>query len=414
MVSDGHGRVFELEQYQALGISGENVVEIPPDEWIPLPEGSQLMELPGRLPVGKNRRSGEVATLTENGAGKLLAVAAFVAPAYTIFYHAAWEKLPHARRLSLFAYSAVGWFEGRFYVPAVRIDPDIRQDPPNFNQAEIARSAQRQLKLFPHNRLVAHLVNNCALTYGCPAALNYLLNRWEMPLPTARTCNSACLGCISLQRNSGVCSAQHRINFTPTVAEIVEIAVPHLDTAPNPVVSFGQGCEGEPLMNPQLLYQAIKGIRQKTARGTINLNSNASRPEVIIKLIEAGLDSLRVSLNSARPQFYTRYFRPRNYTFDAVLESIRLMKNANRFVSINYFTFPGFSDQPSEIKAFEKILADYNIDLIQWRNLNIDPEWYWEELNPPEEDGLGIRQLIEYYQAEFPRLRHGYFNPSLK
>jgi MoaA/NifB/PqqE/SkfB family radical SAM enzyme len=198
------------------------------------------------------------------------------------------------------------------------------------------------------------------------------------------------------------------------VAEIVEIAVPHLDTAPSPVVSFGQGCEGEPLMNPQLLYQAIKGIRQKTARGTINLNSNASRPEVIIKLIEAGLDSLRVSLNSARPQFYTRYFRPRNYTFDAVLESIRLMKNANRFVSINYFTFPGFSDQPSEIKAFEKILADYNIDLIQWRNLNIDPEWYWEELNPPEEDGLGIRQLIEYYQAEFPRLRHGYFNPSLK
>ena len=76
MVSDGHGRVFELEQYQALGISGENVVEIPPDEWIPLPEGSQLMELPGRLPVGKDRRSSEVATLTENGAGKLLAVAA--------------------------------------------------------------------------------------------------------------------------------------------------------------------------------------------------------------------------------------------------------------------------------------------------------------------------------------------------
>ena len=137
-----------------------------------------------------------------------------------------------ARRLSLFAYSAVGWFDGRFYVPAIRIDPDIRQDPPNFNQAEIARSAQRQLKLFPHNRLVAHLVNNCALTYGCPAALNYLLNRWEMPLPTAHTCNSACLGCISLQRNSGVCSAQHRINSLNR-GEIVEIAC-HILT-PRPI-----------------------------------------------------------------------------------------------------------------------------------------------------------------------------------
>ncbi|HPC36029.1 MAG TPA: radical SAM protein [Candidatus Marinimicrobia bacterium] len=414
VVSDGRGRVFELKQYQALGISGENVVEIPSDEWILLLEGSQLMELPSRLPVGKDRQSGAVVTLTENDDQKLLAVAAFVAPAYTIFYHAAWEKMPRARRLPLFAYSAVGWFDGRFYVPAVRIDPDIRQDPPNFNRAEISKSAQLQLKRYPHNRLVAHLVNNCALTYGCPAALNYLLHRWEMPLPTARTCNSACLGCLSLQQNSDVCSAQHRLTFTPTAEEIIETAVPHLETAPEPVASFGQGCEGEPLMNPQLLYRAIEGIRQKTARGTINLNSNASRPDVIKKLIEAGLDSLRVSLNSARPEFYTRYFRPRNYTFDNVLESIRVMKNANRFVSINYFTFPGFSDQPSEIEAFEKILSDYEIDLIQWRNLNIDPEWYWEELNPPEEDGIGIRQLIEYYKAKFPRLRHGYFNPSLK
>jgi pyruvate-formate lyase-activating enzyme len=413
VVSDGRGHVFELAEYQALGVSGENVVEIPADEWIPLPEGSQLMELPGRLPVAKDRRSGEVVTLTETGIEKLLAVAAFVAPAYTVFYHAAWEKLPRSRRLSLYAYSAVGWHDGRFYVPAMRIDPDIRQDPPNFNQGEVARSARRILKHFPHNRLAAHLVNNCALTYGCPAALNYLLNRWEMPLPTARTCNAACIGCLSLQNDSDVCSAQHRITFTPTADEIIEIAVPHLESAPNPVVSFGQGCEGEPLSNPQLLYDTIKGLRRQTTKGTINLNSNASRPDLVARLVEAGLDSLRVSMNSARPEFYTRYFRPRNYTFENVLESIRIMKNASRFVSINYFVFAGFSDQPSEIAAFEKLLADFDIDLIQWRNLNIDPEWYWEELNPPEESGIGIRQLIEYYKNRFPRLRHGYFNPYL-
>jgi pyruvate-formate lyase-activating enzyme len=96
-----------------------------------------------------------------------------------------------------------------------------------------------------------------------------------------------------------------------------------------------------------------------------------------------------------------------------VLESIRVMKDAGRFVSVNYFVFAGFSDQPSEIAAFEKLLTDYKIDLIQWRNLNIDPEWYWEELNPPEENGIGIRQLIEYYKSKFPRLRHGYYNPFL-
>lgn len=413
VVSDGKGHVFELEEYQALGVSGENIVEIPPAEWIPLPEGSQLMELPGRLPVAKDRQTGEVVTLTETGDDKALAVSAFVAPAYTVFYHAAWEKQARARRLSLYAYSAVGWHDGSFYVPAMRIDPDIRQDPPNFDQGEITRSARRILKRYPHNRLAEHLVNNCALTYGCPAALNYLLNRWEMPLPTARTCNSACIGCLSLQKDSDVCSAQHRIAFTPTADEIIEIAVPHLESAPNPVVSFGQGCEGEPLSNPQLLYDAIKGMRQQTTKGTINLNSNASRPDVIAKLAEAGLDSLRVSMNSARPEFYTRYFRPKNYAFDNVLASIRVMKNAGRFVSVNYFVFAGFSDQPSEIAAFEKLLADFTIDLIQWRNLNIDPEWYWDELNPPEESGIGIRQLIEYYKTKFPRLRHGYFNPYL-
>ncbi|MFH1212870.1 MAG: radical SAM protein, partial [Candidatus Neomarinimicrobiota bacterium] len=371
VVSDGKGHVFELEQYQALGVSGETVVERTADEWIPLPEGSQLMELPGRLPVGRDRQTDEIATLTETGDEKLLAVSAFVAPAYTVFYHAAWEKLPRARRLSLYAYSAVGWHDGRFYVPAMRIDPDIRQDPPNFNRAEIGRSARHLLKHYPHNRLAAHLVNNCALTYGCPAALNYLLNRWEMPLPTARTCNSACIGCLSLQKDSDVCSSQHRIAFTPTAEEIIEIAVPHLETAPNPVVSFGQGCEGEPLSNPQLLFDTIKGMRQQTAKGTINVNSNASRPDVVTKLIEAGLNSLRVSMNSARPEFYTRYFRPKNYTFENVLESIRIVKNAGRFVSVNYFVFPGFTDQPSEIVAFEKLLTEYDVDMIQWRNLNI-------------------------------------------
>ncbi|MCK9559710.1 MAG: radical SAM protein [Candidatus Marinimicrobia bacterium] len=413
VVSHGQGDVFELAEYQALGISGENIVEIPPDEWIPLPEGSQLMELPGRLPVGRDRQTGEIVTLDETKDRQLLAVAAFVAPAYTICYHTAWEKSLRTRRLPLYAYSAVGWHDGRFYVPAVRIDPDIRQDPPNFNQAEINKSARRLLKRYPQNRLVKHLVNNCALTYGCPAALNYLLNRWEMPLPTARSCNSACLGCLSLQKNSDVCSAQHRITFTPTAEEIIEIAVPHLETAPNPIVSFGQGCEGEPLTNPQLLRDAISGIRKQTRKGTINCNSNASRPEVIAALINAGLDSLRVSLNSARPEFYTRYFRPKNYTFENVLESIRVMKNAGRFVSINYFVFPGFTDQPSEIDVFEKILAEYKVDMIQWRNLNIDPEWYWEELKPPEETGIGIGQLIEYYKSKFPRLHHGYFNPYL-
>jgi len=413
VVSDGFGYISEIEEYSALGISGMQLVEIPADEWIPLPYGSQLLELPGRLPVGKNNQTGAIEVLEPEENEKLLAVAAFVAPAYTIYYHAAYERLPDAPVLPLYAYSAVGWHDGKFYVPAVRIDASIRQDPAQFNPDRIAQAAENVLEKYPENRLIKHLVENCARRYYCPAALNYLLNRWEMPLPTAQACNADCIGCISLQTDSGICSSQERIGFTPTPEEIVEIAVDHLQTAPEPVVSFGQGCEGEPLLNPQLLIEAVKGIRARTTKGTINLNTNASKPEVIAQLRAAGLDSIRVSLNSAREIYYERYFRPRNYRFGDVLTSIRLMKEQGGFVSLNLFVFPGFTDQPAEVQAVENLIADYQIDMIQWRNLNLDPEWYWEKLKLANAECIGISNMIAKLRQNFPRLRHGYFNPCL-
>ena len=50
----------------------------------------------------------------------------------------------------------------------------------------------------------------------------------------------------------------------PSVAEISQLAVSHLETADNPIVSFGQGCEGEPLLQAETIDKAIKRIRSKT------------------------------------------------------------------------------------------------------------------------------------------------------
>ncbi|HBT97093.1 MAG TPA: radical SAM protein, partial [Desulfobulbaceae bacterium] len=78
--------------------------------------------------------------------------------------------------------------------------------------------------------MIQHL-GKCCLTYGCPAARNFFLGRFEAPLPTSPRCNARCLGCISLQE-SGCCrSTQERITFVPSPAEIAEIAVPHLRQA---------------------------------------------------------------------------------------------------------------------------------------------------------------------------------------
>jgi hypothetical protein len=46
--------------------------------------------------------------------------------------------------------------------------------------------------------------------------------------------------------------------------------------------------------------------------------------------------------------------------------------------------------------------------MIQWRNLNIDPDLYLETLGQKLPAGIGIRALIE----RIP-IRRGYFNPSV-
>ncbi|MEI9943120.1 MAG: hypothetical protein WDN26_02780 [Chitinophagaceae bacterium] len=120
------------------------------------------------------------------------------------------------------------------------------------------------LKAYPHNRLVNHLGNNCALTYQCPAARNYFLGRWECPVPSSPACNANCVGCISLQPDEEtIVSTQDRLAFKPTPEEIVEFTVPAiLKLLPTPIISFGQGCEGEPLLMWETLCEAIKEIRK--------------------------------------------------------------------------------------------------------------------------------------------------------
>lgn len=102
-------------------------------------------------------------------------------------------------------------------------------------------------------------------------------------------------------------ASQERIDFVPTVEEIIEVAVPHLSNAKDAIVSFGQGCKGEPLINWKLLEESIRKIREKTEKGTINLNTNGSLPDKIKPLCKTGLDSTRVTLSSDDPIHFKHY-----------------------------------------------------------------------------------------------------------
>jgi pyruvate-formate lyase-activating enzyme len=412
------GEIKNFPEIHMAGRSGDFNFKPALEDLIPLPEGSELFLLPDRLPIGISPENDSPVLLDHDpdAPGEIIqAVAAFMAPAHTAIHTAAYEPVrSDLAPLPLFAYTAVGWHDGKFWVSAFRSDSDCRQDARSFDNEKIKRKTIQKLAKNPKNRLIQHL-GKCCLTYGCPAARNYFLGRWEAPLPTSPICNARCIGCISLQP-SGCCPAtQDRINFVPKVSEISGIAVPHLKQAQQAVVSFGQGCEGEPLMQASTLEKAIRSIRSKTECGTINLNSNASMPGQVKLLAEAGLDSLRVSLNSARESCHTSYYRPVNFSFADVLKSIDTMKQADKFVSLNYFILPGFTDDQDEFAALCKLIADHQPDLIQLRNLNMDPDWYLDTVKyRPNQAPMGISTWLAELKGLFPALRFGYFNPSLR
>jgi len=411
LYSDGKGNIFEDQTLYAIGRSGWDAMPVETENWIPLPEGGNLYELPGRKAIGLDVLTGEL-RLCEKG----WAVAAFVPPAHTGLYLAAFETEPNAEVLPLFCYTAAGWHNEQFYVTAIRIEKDIRQECAGYDQEKIEIGTEKLLNAYPHNRLVKHLMENCCRSYTCPAARNFSLGRWECPVPVSPACNANCIGCISFQpQEESIVSPQDRLTFQPTPEEIVEFTVPHLEAAPYPIVSFGQGCEGEPLLMWETIREAIIEIRKHTQKGSININTNGSRPDAVKKLCDAGLNSIRVSTNSARKEIYEAYYRPNNYTFEDIVESLRIVNENGGWTSINYFVFPGMTDSEAEYEALRELIRTTGLKMIQWRNFNIDPDWYLGKLNVADTgEMMGVRQMMALIKEEFPELKFGYYNPPIE
>lgn len=414
VVADQSGEVFEHPELLLAGLDGRTPRAPRVNELIPLPEGSRLFTVPGTPPQGFDRKSGKLVTHDRLpaawGGGSIQAVSAFLTPGFTRTLLPAADYAAKQLTLPLWSYTAVGWCveEERFYAAAVKVDRNLQWQPEHFDDRLLDPLVRKRLQHYPKNRLYEQLAR-CALDYHCFAAKNLFFGRWEAPLPTSPVCNSRCLGCISLQESECCPSSQERLSFVPSVQELCEVAVPHLETAENAIVSFGQGCEGDPILQADTICAAVREMRRQTGRGTINFNSNASLPDAVDQLAAAGVESIRVSLNSVIEERYNAYYRPRGYRFAAVIESIHRAKQAGLFTMLNYLVFPGVTDQPDELEALVELVESAGVDLIQMRNLSIDPVMYWEALGQPT-DGLGMQTLLDQLKQRVPRLQFGYFN----
>lgn len=414
VVADAAGEVFEHPDLLMVGMNGPHARLPRPEELIPLPPGSRLFTIPDTPPLGFDPRKGRMTTLRRlpkhYGGGPVQAVSAFLTPAFTRTLLPAACYRDKQVQLPLWSYTAVGWCveEERFYAAAVRVDRNNQWQPEHFDDRKLEPLVRRALRERPGNRLLEQLAR-CALDYHCFAAKNLFFRRWEAPLPTSPTCNARCIGCISLQEADCCPSSQERLQFVPTVEELCDIAVPHLEQAEGAIVSFGQGCEGDPILQADTICAAIREMRRHTARGVIHFNSNASYPDAVERLADAGLDSIRVSMSSVRETFYHAYHRPCDYCLEDVRESLRRAKRRGLFTMINYLVFPGLTDQPEEVEALIELVEEAGVDLIQMRNLSIDPDLYGKTMNLQGE-GMGMVEMLARVKQRVPRLQYGYFN----
>jgi pyruvate-formate lyase-activating enzyme len=396
------------------GMSGTEAVLPERVELIPLPEGSRIFTIPGTPPMAwdASRRSFVPVETVRHGRKQVpvQAVSAFMAPGYVRTLLPACDYRKKKVHLPLWSYTAVGWDveQERFVVAASRVDTNENWNPCNYDDRRLDPLVRKLLSELPDNRLLEQLAR-CAVDYHCFAAKNLFFRRWEAPLPTSPACNSRCLGCISLQPSDCCPSNQERISFVPTPEEICELALPHLNEAAEPIVSYGQGCEGDPILQADTIAEATRRLKTATSRGTVNFNSNGSYPDRVRMLCDAGMDSFRFSLNSVREEFYNRYYRPVGYTFADVTASVKAAKERGRFTMINYLVSPGVNDAPEEVAALLEFIDTTGVDMIQMRNLSIDPDFYHQKLGFKGK-GIGMYRMLEKVKRAFPRIQYGYFN----
>ncbi|MCY1047358.1 radical SAM protein [Corallococcus sp. bb12-1] len=417
LFADPKGRVMEHPYLIATLRSGEELVP-PQDKPIALPAAGRLVHLPGRLPVGLNPDSGELELVREmKMGGKTFvpnAVGALLPPGYTRTFLPG-EVKGDGPVLPQWAYTAAAWGEKGPLAWAIHTDRRSHWEPESYSTPELKGLVTAHMERFPDSRVLKQL-KTCALLYRCFTSQNIFYARDEGAIPASVMCNARCVGCISDQPADGPPASHERMDDGPSAEEMAAIGLYHLEHAPGrTMVSFGQGCEGEPLTRWKYIAESIRIMRAKTDRGSININTNASLTHGLKALLDAGLDAVRVSLNAASKGLYEAYYKPVKYGWEDVEASIALARERGAYLALNLLLFPGVTDREGEVQALENLVRKYRVDQVQTRSLCIDPLQYLDVARGQGAGGepVGIRTLLNRLKAARPGLIIGNFARGL-
>jgi pyruvate-formate lyase-activating enzyme len=419
LFADDRGRVYDHPELLAAVRTGDDLVA-PAERPVPLPAGATLTMLPGRRPVGLDPATGALVVVREVKVGRRRfaphAVGATLPPGFTRTFLPAAARPPlatvsDAPVLPQWAYTAAALDDGAPAAWALHTDRRRHWSPLVHSTADLPRLVERTLaeSANPIYRQIAR----CALEWRCFTAQNTFYRRDEGAIPSSAACNAACIGCLSDQEEGMPPPSHERILRPPTAEEMAEVAVRHLAGARGRVmVSFGQGCEGEPLIRWKEIERAVRLVRVATRRGSIHVNTNGSLPAALGRLVRAGIDSVRISLNSASPDLYAAYYRPSGYALRDVVRAIRVAKGAGAYVALNLLTFPGVTDREGEAERLCALVARTGVDQVQTRPLAIDPDVYMAVARSRGAGGppIGVRALVDALRAARPGLVVGNFS----
>lgn len=399
--------------------SGEDLLP-PVDRPIPLPAAGKLVHLPGRLPVGVDPDTGRFELVPEMTVkGKTFvphAVGALMPPGYTRSYLPGEVQSENAPVLPQWAYTAAAWTKDGPVAWALHTDRRTHWDPAAYDDEDVRSRVASLCERFPGNRVLKQLTV-CANVYRCMTSRNLFLERDEGAIPASIMCNARCVGCISDQPADGPPASHDRMEDGPSAEEMGEVGAHHLAFARGrTMVSFGQGCEGEPLTRWKAIAESIRYMRARTTRGSININTNGSLPRGLEALFDAGLDAVRVSLNSAVPALYEAYYKPVKYTFVDVEESLRVARRKKGYLALNLLLFPGVTDREGEVRALLRLIKRYRVDQVQTRSLCIDPMQYLQVAQRTAAPGkpMGVRNMLQTLRKAAPWLSIGNFARGLK
>ncbi len=341
------------------------------------------------------------------GAGRL-AAAALLPPGYLRTLLPSYVDAIDRPDLSPRPYAAVAANDdGALVVAALQVDRDATHDAAGYPRSDVGAKVAEGLRTHPGDRLVRQLAR-CAKEYGCHTAANAFCGRWECALPIAAPSNEKPPAAVTPKRD-GEAEPTEVAAFHPSTDEIARLAVAHI-AAGGTIASFGQACEGEPLLAAREVEDAIARIRTGTRDGTLHLSTNGSVPGALRRLAGAGLDSLSIRILAASPAAYEALHRPDGYRFTDVRASIRLAADLPIATSVLVLALPGLFDRSKELAALIALLADLpESGALLLRDLHADPLRALALVPDRADAPLGVARAVERIREELPRLRIGAF-----